>query len=111
MKARILGPLEVVVEGERIVDVDPSTVAVDGPVYDRPVAYPTWIDALQADAAENLPRSNDPEVLREQFLIADVGITGANFLIAETGSSIIVWSTPWVLYRYESRVKLMVSGA
>ncbi|MBW1638342.1 phosphoribosylformylglycinamidine synthase subunit PurL [Microbacterium resistens] len=55
-------------KGERIVDVDPSTVAVDGPVYDRPVAYPTWIDALQADAAELLPRSNDPEVLREQFL-------------------------------------------
>ncbi|WP_431785419.1 phosphoribosylformylglycinamidine synthase subunit PurL [Microbacterium maritypicum] len=55
-------------QGERIVDVDPSTVAVDGPVYDRPVAYPTWIDALQADAAENLPRSNDPETLREQFL-------------------------------------------
>ncbi|WP_091228958.1 phosphoribosylformylglycinamidine synthase subunit PurL [Microbacterium sp. 3J1] len=55
-------------QGERIVDVDPSTVAVDGPVYDRPVAYPTWIDALQADAAEDLPRSNDPEVLREQFL-------------------------------------------
>lgn len=55
-------------QGERIVDVDPSTVAVDGPVYDRPVAYPTWIDALQADAAENLPRSNDPDVLREQFL-------------------------------------------
>jgi phosphoribosylformylglycinamidine synthase subunit PurL len=55
-------------QGERIVDVDPSTVAVDGPVYDRPVAYPTWIDALQADAAENLPRSNDPAELREQFL-------------------------------------------
>lgn len=55
-------------QGERIVDVDPSTVAVDGPVYDRPVAYPTWIDALQADAAENLPRATDPETLREQFL-------------------------------------------
>ncbi|WP_223623887.1 phosphoribosylformylglycinamidine synthase subunit PurL [Microbacterium sp. EST19A] len=55
-------------QGERIVDVDPSTVAVDGPVYDRPVAYPTWIDALQADAAENLPRSSEPDVLREQFL-------------------------------------------
>ncbi|MBN8424749.1 phosphoribosylformylglycinamidine synthase subunit PurL [Microbacterium sp. 2216-1] len=55
-------------QGERIVDVDPSTVAVDGPVYDRPVAYPTWIDALQADAAEDLPRSNEPEVLRAQFL-------------------------------------------
>ncbi|HRJ70332.1 MAG TPA: LutB/LldF family L-lactate oxidation iron-sulfur protein [Beijerinckiaceae bacterium] len=29
-------------------------------------------------------------VLRERFLKADVGITGANFLIAETGTSIIV---------------------
>ncbi len=28
--------------------------------------------------------------LRQQFLAADVGITGANFLIAETGSSVIV---------------------
>ncbi len=29
-------------------------------------------------------------ILRDRFLAADVGITGANFLIAETGSSIIV---------------------
>jgi len=30
------------------------------------------------------------QVLRQKYLAADVGITGANFLIAETGSSIIV---------------------
>jgi L-lactate dehydrogenase complex protein LldF len=30
------------------------------------------------------------QILREKFLAADVGITGANFLIAETGSTIIV---------------------
>jgi L-lactate dehydrogenase complex protein LldF len=30
------------------------------------------------------------QVLREKFLSADVGITGANFLVAETGSSVIV---------------------
>lgn len=29
-------------------------------------------------------------ILREKFLAADIGITGANFLIAETGSSLIV---------------------
>ena len=29
-------------------------------------------------------------LLRERFLAADVGITGANFLIAETGSSVLV---------------------
>ncbi|HEY2557308.1 MAG TPA: phosphoribosylformylglycinamidine synthase subunit PurL [Diaminobutyricibacter sp.] len=54
--------------GEEIVNVEPRTVAVDGPVYERPVAYPGWIDALQADSASKLPRSSDPEVLREQFL-------------------------------------------
>lgn len=30
------------------------------------------------------------QVLRDKFLAADVGITGANFLIAETGSTVIV---------------------
>jgi L-lactate dehydrogenase complex protein LldF len=30
------------------------------------------------------------KVLREHFLTADVGITGANFLVAETGSAVIV---------------------
>jgi L-lactate dehydrogenase complex protein LldF len=30
------------------------------------------------------------KILRQKFLTADVGITGANFLVAETGSSIIV---------------------
>jgi L-lactate dehydrogenase complex protein LldF len=30
------------------------------------------------------------EILRQKFLSADIGVTGANFLIAETGASIIV---------------------
>ena len=43
------GRLEITWRGETIVDVDPTTVAVDGPVYDRPVARPAGLDALQAD--------------------------------------------------------------
>ena len=54
--------------GGVIVDVDPRTVAVDGPVYDRPVAYPTWIDALNADSASALPRPTDGPALRAQLL-------------------------------------------
>ncbi|SDK02273.1 phosphoribosylformylglycinamidine synthase subunit II [Cryobacterium psychrotolerans] len=54
--------------GEEIVNVDPRTVAVDGPVYERPVAYPSWIDALQADTASALPRPTDAASLEEQFL-------------------------------------------
>ena len=34
--------------GERIVDVPPRTVAHDGPVYERPMARPADLDALQA---------------------------------------------------------------
>ena len=51
--------------GEEIVNVEPRTVAVDGPVYERPVAYPAWIDALQADTTARLPRSTD---LKSDFL-------------------------------------------
>ena len=41
---------------------------------------------------ETVPQIVDEarQVLREKFLTADVGITGANFLIAETGSTMIV---------------------
>ncbi|SDQ59540.1 phosphoribosylformylglycinamidine synthase subunit PurL [Microbacterium sp. cf332] len=62
------GRLQIFWHGEQIVDVDPSTVAVDGPVYDRPVAYPTWIDGLQADSAASLPRASDGDALRDEFL-------------------------------------------
>lgn len=49
-------------------------------------------------AHHNRPKSDDPavlmqearEMLRKQFVAADVGITGANFCVAETGSTIIV---------------------
>ncbi|MEU2347088.1 phosphoribosylformylglycinamidine synthase subunit PurL [Modestobacter sp. NPDC049651] len=36
--------------GEQIVDVPPRTVAHEGPVYERPMARPADLDALQADA-------------------------------------------------------------
>ena len=35
--------------GETIVDVDPKTVAHEGPVYHRPFRRPEWQDSLQAD--------------------------------------------------------------
>jgi L-lactate dehydrogenase complex protein LldF len=48
---------------------------------------------LPADRPMSEPQSLLLEargVLRDRFLKADVGITGANFLVAETGSSVIV---------------------
>ena len=54
--------------GETIVDVDPRTVAHDGPVYNRPFARPSWQDALQADGAESLARPASGDELRETVL-------------------------------------------
>src|SRR5690606_15357511 len=51
-----------------VVDVPPRTVAHDGPVYERPYARPEWQDALQADAAEALPRPGTGEELRATLL-------------------------------------------
>lgn len=47
--------------GECIVDVDPRTVAHDGPTYERPFHRPAWLDEVNANRAEDLPRDNSPE--------------------------------------------------
>ncbi|MDO5492623.1 MAG: phosphoribosylformylglycinamidine synthase subunit PurL [Nesterenkonia sp.] len=52
-------------DGETIVDVDPRTVAHDGPVYERPHHRPAGQDELQADtfraspAAQSLPATGE----------------------------------------------------
>jgi L-lactate dehydrogenase complex protein LldF len=46
-------------------------------------------EARRLDAAQDLV-AEARAVLREKYLQADIGITGANLLIAETGSSVIV---------------------
>ncbi|MBW9120263.1 phosphoribosylformylglycinamidine synthase subunit PurL [Microbacterium trichothecenolyticum] len=76
------GRLQIFWHGEQIVDVDPSTVAVDGPVYERPVAYPTWIDALRDDSASALPRPSDAETLREHFtkLVASPNLADTSWI-------------------------------
>ncbi|MDO5034428.1 MAG: phosphoribosylformylglycinamidine synthase subunit PurL [Actinomycetaceae bacterium] len=54
--------------GSRIVDVDPKTVAHDGPVYDRPYARPKWQDALQEDTSDSLPRPADRDEIAKQIM-------------------------------------------
>ncbi|MEN3122745.1 phosphoribosylformylglycinamidine synthase subunit PurL [Janibacter terrae] len=51
--------LTVTWHGETIVDVPPRSVAHDGPVYERPIARPQWLDALQEDGSGSLPRPSD----------------------------------------------------
>lgn len=54
--------------GDLIVDVDPKTVAIDSPVYERPMSRPGWLDDLQKNSVHRKSRDNDPESLREQIV-------------------------------------------
>jgi phosphoribosylformylglycinamidine synthase len=52
--------LEITFNGELIVDVPPRTVAHDGPVYNRPLAKPDYIDRVNAEVVDvALPSSAD----------------------------------------------------
>lgn len=70
------GRLTIDHDGHRIVDVDPKTVAVDSPVYDRPYARPTWQDALNDATVEAallagdlaFRGDSDPGALAEEIL-------------------------------------------
>lgn len=62
------GRLRITWRGETIVDVDPRTVAVDGPVYERPIVYPAWLDAVQADTAAVLDRPTEGPAIKAQAL-------------------------------------------
>lgn len=68
------GRLTIDHHGQRIVDVDPRTVAHEGPVYDRPYARPAWQDGLNADTvsgpegAARVARPSTPDELRATVL-------------------------------------------
>ena len=50
------GRLPINWRGETIVDVDPRTVAHEGPVYERPYARPDWQDQVQSNGVDDLAR-------------------------------------------------------
>ena len=54
--------------GEIVVDAPPSTIADEGPVYNRPVERPAGQDQLQADATATLARPATGDELRQTLL-------------------------------------------
>ena len=68
--------------GHRIVDVDPSTVAVDGPVYDRPYERPEWHWEMATDTSASLERPASVAELTAQVhkVLADVNQTGKGWV-------------------------------
>ncbi|TGY30038.1 phosphoribosylformylglycinamidine synthase subunit PurL [Propionibacterium sp. NM47_B9-13] len=85
------GRLHIDWHGERIVDVDPRTVAHDGPVLDMPAARPWWIDELNGNDANALPRDNSGE-----------GLAGA--LLALVGSTQLC-DRSWITDQYDRFVR------
>jgi phosphoribosylformylglycinamidine synthase len=53
---------------QEIVNVPPRTVAHDGPVYHRPVEYPKYQDALNANSSKKLTRATAPAELAKQIM-------------------------------------------
>ena len=60
--------LEVFWGAELIIDVPPRSVAHDGPVYDRPVRRPAYLDALQRNVPDDLARPGDGAALKAALL-------------------------------------------
>jgi L-lactate dehydrogenase complex protein LldF len=67
-----------------VIHLNKEEIAQDFVRAHRGLPRPRVLDTVEDLVAEARA------VLREKFLAADVGITGANLLIAETGSSVIV---------------------
>jgi phosphoribosylformylglycinamidine synthase len=53
---------------QEIVNVPPRTVAHDGPVYHRPVEYPKYQDALNADSSKKLKRAESKTEIATQLM-------------------------------------------
>jgi phosphoribosylformylglycinamidine synthase II len=62
------GRLQVSWRGEDVVDVPPGSLADEGPVYQRPMARPPGLDALQAGDPAQLARPRTGAELRETLL-------------------------------------------
>ena len=85
------GRLRMTWHGENIVDVDPRTLAHEGPVYERPYHRPAWQDGLQADTPDSLSRPKTGEELRETVLR----------LLASPNLA----DKQWVVQQYDHRVR------
>jgi phosphoribosylformylglycinamidine synthase len=59
--------LEITWNGELIVDVPPRTVAHDGPVYNRPLAQPAYIDAAAKEVIK-VPIPSSPDEIKATIL-------------------------------------------
>jgi len=84
------GTLTMTWRGTTVVSIPPKTAA-DGPVYQRPMARPSELDALAASGPDGLARPRDGQALRDTLLT----LLGSPCLADKS----------WVTQQYDSRVR------
>jgi phosphoribosylformylglycinamidine synthase subunit PurL len=74
------GRLTIDHHGQRIVDVDPRTVAHEGPTYHRPYARPAWMDELQKRVDYPYPNDGSPMGDETLNLIASTALASKSWI-------------------------------
>jgi len=111
------GVLTMTWRGGTVVEIPPGTAA-DGPVYQRPIARPADLDALQADTPDGLARPKDGLALRETLLallgsadLADKSWVTAQYDHYVRGNTVLAMPDDGGLLRVDERTQLGIALA
>ena len=111
------GVLTMTWRGGTVVEIPPGTAA-DGPVYQRPIARPADLDALQADTPDGLARPKDGLALRETLLallgsadLADKSWVTAQYDHYVRGNTVLAMPEDGGLLRVDEQTQLGIALA
>ena len=111
------GVLTMTWRGRTVVEIPPGTAA-DGPVYQRPIARPADLDALQADTPDGLARPKDGLALRETLLallgsadLADKSWVTAQYDHYVRGNTVLAMPDDGGLLRVDEQTQLGIALA
>ena len=111
------GVLTMTWRGGTVVEIPPGTAA-DGPVYQRPIARPADLDALQADTPDGLARPKDGLALRETLLallgsadLADKSWVTAQYDHYVRGNTVLAMPDDGGLLRVDEQTQLGIALA
>jgi len=107
--------LEVLWHGEPVVDVPPGSLADDGPVYDRPTARPSDLDALRAAPAPPYPAVSElPDLLLR--MVASPNLCSRRWVVEQydrivLGDTVLAWPEDAGVVRLSEQTGLGVALA
>jgi len=111
------GVLTMTWRGGTVVEIPPGTAA-DGPVYQRPIARPADLDALQAETPDSLARPKDGPALRETLLallgsadLADKSWVTAQYDHYVRGNTVLAMPEDGGLLRVDEQTQLGIALA